>query len=174
MSASRNSSSVAARARAEIDDDPVGRQRAQLLGDRAHMRGSGFATHGGSKTPPTSRTPGTCVGDREIGQLDGPFGASASDKLRDGRGTPAKMCRFGAPNAPSTSTTRLPSVARKIPTFAATRLLPTPPLPPPMATTRGVIRPAGIAQGGARGWDLRLDGTILCNPPRAETARRDG
>src|SRR5690242_17151107 len=35
--------------------------------------------------------------------------------------------------------TRLPSVARKMPTFAATRLLPTPPLPPPIATTRGVI-----------------------------------
>src|SRR4051812_5795818 len=52
------------------------------------------------------------------------------------------MCRFAAPNAASTSTTRLPSVARKIPTFAATRLLPTPPLPLPIATTRGIIEGA--------------------------------
>src|SRR4051794_41953033 len=52
------------------------------------------------------------------------------------------MCRLAAPNPASTRMTRLPSVASKIPTFAATRLLPTPPLPPPMATTRGIIERA--------------------------------
>ena len=49
MSASRNSSSVGEpRPGPEIDDDPVGRELVQLLGDHAHLRGPGFAIHGGS------------------------------------------------------------------------------------------------------------------------------
>src|SRR5438309_2046147 len=60
------------------------------------------------------------------------------------------MWRFAAPSAASTSTTRLPSVARKIPTFAATRLLPTPPLPPPIATTCGIIERAHNRAGAIR------------------------
>jgi len=92
----------------------------------------GFAEPGGSLTPPIRRTFGTWVATARSASGVSP---NASDRLRDGRGTPAKMWRFGAPNAASTRITRLPSVARKIPTFAATRLLPTPPLPPAMATT---------------------------------------
>ena len=42
MSASRNSSSVGdAEPGAEIDDDPVGRQLVELLGDHAHLRRRG-------------------------------------------------------------------------------------------------------------------------------------
>jgi hypothetical protein len=47
------------------------------------------------------------------------------------------MCRFGVPSAASTITTRLPRVARKMPTLAASKLLPTPPFPLATATTLG-------------------------------------
>ena len=141
MSASRNSSSVG-----DVSPGPRSTTTqsadscAELLGDRADRGGLGLgdprrivdAARPAARPGRASATASSASG--------GPSGANASESERDGRGTPAKMCRFGAPNAPSTSTTRLPSVARKIPTFAATRLLPTPPLPPPMATTRGVMK----------------------------------
>src|SRR5262249_50062903 len=95
----------------------------------------------------TSLTPGTCV-DTTSSASFRPPGVSASDNVRGGRDTPAKMWRFAAPNAQSTRTTRLPIVARKMPTLAATRLLPTPPLPPPIATTRGVRNPGSYRGRG--------------------------
>ena len=49
-----------------------------------------------------------------------------------GDGMPKKVCRLDAPRSKSTRATRLPDLAIKAPKLAAMKLLPTPPLPPPM------------------------------------------
>src|SRR3569623_164591 len=53
-----------------------------------------------------------------------------------GRAMPNRTCWFAAPRSQSTSTTRDPACAMAMARFEATRLLPTPPLPPPMVMKR--------------------------------------
>jgi hypothetical protein len=51
---------------------------------------------------------------------------------------PKKVWRFDAPRSKSTITTFLPCLANKVPRLATIKLLPTPPLPPPMEYISGI------------------------------------
>src|SRR5262249_17550509 len=64
--------------------------------------------------------------------------AAYSATLLRGRVTPSAVWRLALSRSPSTATTRCPAFASVVARFAATNVLPTPPLPPPNGIRRGI------------------------------------
>ncbi len=84
-----------------------------------------------------SDSPGTLVGTSALAMVPGPP-SSTSGSLRPAF-RPKCACRFDPAASASTSTTGLPSCAKYTARFTATRLLPTPPRPPPTAMKRPTL-----------------------------------
>ena len=70
-----------------------------------------------------------------------------SARLARGEATPSQVWRFAPSTSVSTATTRAPARASEAARFAARKVLPTPPLPPPNATRRGAL--SGVALASA-------------------------
>ena len=68
---------------------------------------------------------------------------------------PKWACRFEPPGSASTRTTAFPSCAKYTARLTETRLLPTPPRPPPTAMKRAPLEPMGCL-GGPWSWPLEL------------------
>src|SRR5690606_36705599 len=74
---------------------------------------------------------------------------SSSPRRDAGRWTPSSVCRLAPPTSASARITRRPIDARYTATFAATTLLPTPPLAPVTEMTRAGARGAPVSSFAA-------------------------
>src|SRR3990172_6688260 len=81
-----------------------------------------------------------------------------SARLARGEVTPSQVWRFAPSTSVSTATTRAPARASEAARFAARKVLPTPPLPPPTTIRRGA--PSGLSASVARSLPSPLFGEL--------------